>query len=435
MDSYNSNQIKNVKRNVILLFAGRFISDFGTALFRFSLSLYVLDVTGSSTLYSLMLTLTILPGIIISIFAGTIIDKYDKKKIIVLADLFSAISTAVLFLIIETISDSMLIFGIGVVLVSFIQTFLNLGINSGVGNMVPPDMISKVNSYFQAMGAILTIIGPIIGAVCYGAFGIKVVLLIDCISYALGVVSTLFMEFIKNTDKQEGFGLKESVTYIFAYVKQYKLVKLLMTMLFCLTFVYYPLTNLAIQNVMRLRVGATEKQLSYVVAALGFGVIVGALLASMQKIERAIKKIAYKIFALAALVLLWCIPILMYMNIENANKRNMVITGIFMALMVLIGVFYTQIIIPSYSYMQMYVDENIRGRVFGLATSALNIAAPAGLVIYGLLFDLNIDIVVIVISTVLLIILGLYLATGVKKNAKNEMKDFENNSNFGMEAE
>lgn len=404
------NQIKNVKRNMFLLFAGRFISDFGTALFRFSLSLYVLDITGSSTLFSLILTLTILPGILVSIFAGAIVDKYDKKKIIGIADLLSAICTGILFVLIETVTSSLILFGVGVVMVSFIQTFLNLGINSGVGNMVPEDKVGKINSYFQGMGALLTIIGPILGAICYGVFGIKIVLLIDCISYAIGAVTTLFMEFTKNKEAKEEITLKESVSYIFTYVKKYKMVKILMIMLFGLTLVYYPLTNLAIQNIMRIRVGATENQLSYVVAALGIGVIVGAIVGSTKKIENEIKKLSNKIFALAILVLAWVAPAMIYLTMDVSKKRNLVITAIFIVIMVALGAFYTQIVIPSYSYMQMYVDENVRGRVFGLATSALNIAGPVGLVLYGILFDMKIDIAIIVISALLFIGLGTYVA-------------------------
>ena len=404
------NQIKNVKRNMFLLFAGRFISDFGTALFRFSLSLYVLDITGSSTLFSLILTLTILPGILVSIFAGAIVDKYDKKKIIGIADLLSAICTGILFVLIETVTSSLILFGVGVVMVSFIQTFLNLGINSGVGNMVPEDKVGKINSYFQGMGALLTIIGPILGAICYGVFGIKIVLLIDCISYVIGAVTTLFMEFTKNKEAKEEITLKESVSYIFTYVKKYKMVKILMIMLFGLTLVYYPLTNLAIQNIMRIRVGATENQLSYVVAALGIGVIVGAIVGSTKKIENEIKKLSNKIFALAILVLAWVAPAMIYLTMDVSKKRTLVITAIFIVIMAALGAFYTQIVIPSYSYMQMYVDENVRGRVFGLATSALNIAGPVGLVLYGILFDMKIDIAIIVISALLLIGLGTYVA-------------------------
>jgi len=411
----NENQIKNVKRNMLLLFAGRFISDFGTALFKFSLSLYVLDVTGSSTLYSLMITLTILPGIIISIFAETLIDKYDKKKIIGFADLFSAVSAGILLIMIEEISDSLLLFGIGVVLVSFIQTFLNLGINSGVGNMVPEEMISKVNSYFQAMGAILTILGPIIGAVCYGTFGIKIVLLIDCISYLFGAAATLFMEFMKNKKGEDAeFGFKDSVKYIFTYVKKYETVKLLMIMLFALTFVYYPMTNVTLQNIMRLRVESSENQLSYTMAALGVGVILGALFTSLHKMEKELLQIPQKLFCLAGIMLMWCLPVFLYKNMEKSSSRNLLITVIFCIILVIMGFYYTRIVIPSYSYMQMYVDENVRGRVFGLATSALNIAAPAGLVIYGILLDQKIELAVIVMSVMILSLLGIKILSGIK---------------------
>ena len=218
------------------------------------------------------------------------------------------------------------------------------------------------------------------------------------------------MEFTKNKEAKEEITLKESVSYIFTYVKKYKMVKILMIMLFGLTLVYYPLTNLAIQNIMRIRVGATENQLSYVVAALGIGVIVGAIVGSTKKIENEIKKLSNKIFALAILVLAWVAPAMIYLTMDVSKKRTLVITAIFIVIMAALGAFYTQIVIPSYSYMQMYVDENVRGRVFGLATSALNIAGPVGLVLYGILFDMKIDIAIIVISALLLIGLGTYVA-------------------------
>ncbi|PYG88040.1 putative MFS family arabinose efflux permease [Ruminiclostridium sufflavum DSM 19573] len=409
-------QIQNVKRNLLLLFCGRFVSDFGTALFKFSLSLYVLDVTGSAALYSLILTLTILPGIFISILAGTLIDKYDKKKIIFIADLLSSVSAGILFIFIECISDNLFVFGLGVVLVSFIQTFLNLGINSGVANMVPADMVPKANAYFQAMGAILTILGPVIGAVCYGAFGIKMVLLIDAVTYGIGAATTLLIEFMYNKSGEETeFNIKEGVKYIFSYVKKYSAVKMLMIMLFALTFVYYPLTNVALQNIMRLNVKATEFQLSYAVAAVGVGVIIGALASSMQKLEKALSQLPRKLFALSFLVLLWSIPILIYLRNALSSQRNTIITVVFIIILVCMGFVYTRIVIPAYSYMQMYVDENVRGRVFGLATSALNIAAPLGLVIYGFLLELNIELIVIALSAFILFVFAIKMFARIRE--------------------
>ena len=413
----NGNTIKNVKRNILLLFSGRFVSDFGTALFRFSLSLYVLDITGSSALFSLILTLSILPGILISIFAGALIDKYDKKKIIFIADLLSAISAGALFIILEVLSERIVFLGIGVVIVSLVQTFLNLGINSGVGNMVTEDLIPKVNAYFQAMGATLSILGPVIGAVCYDFLGIKLVLLIDAITYIIGAITTLLMEFVyHDSGKEETFSLKQSVQYIFTYVKKYGEVKMLMVMLFILTMIYYPLTNLALQNIMRVTVKASELQLSFTVAATGIGVIIGALTISSIKIEKALAQLPKKLGILASFITLWIFPILCYMNMDWSKSRNQIITGMFFVIMLGMGCIYTRMVIPSYSYMQMYVEENLRGRIFGLATSALNIAGPIGLVLFGMLMELKVDIVIMIASAFIIALFAVIMKSRIAQD-------------------
>lgn len=270
MDSMKKNEITNINKNILLLFIGRFISDFGSALFKFSLSLYVLDISGSSTEYSLILILTILPGMLMSIFAGTIIDRYDRKKIIFISDVLSALSSLLLFLFIEVLPGQLFIFGVGVVLISIIQTFLNLGINSSIYNIVPDNMVTKVNGYFQAMGAILTIISPIIGAIFYSSFGIKTVLIINIFTYFFGAITTMMIQFVsidKNGEKE--MSLKDGMLYIFSYMKKYNAIQLLMLMLFMLTLIYYPLTNVALQNIMRLNVQATSFQLSCTIAAGG----------------------------------------------------------------------------------------------------------------------------------------------------------------------
>ena len=55
--------------NYILFCISRLISDFGTVVFNFALSLYILDITGSATLFTI-LSLTMIPSIIINTFAG-----------------------------------------------------------------------------------------------------------------------------------------------------------------------------------------------------------------------------------------------------------------------------------------------------------------------------------------------------------------------------
>lgn len=398
------------KRNMLLLFLSRFVSDLGSAIFKFALSLYVLDITGSPAIYSLILTLSILPSILISIFAGSLIDKNDKKKIIFGADIISGIIVLGMFLLIEILGSNIAILGTCVVVVGVIQSFLNLGINSCLGNIVEKEKLPKANSFFQAMGAIIIIIGPVISALLYKQIGIKSIMFLDGISFIIGGILTALLVFISVNEDSVGKKetLIENFKYIFKYVKTTVGIEIFMVILGLLTFVYSPLTMVAIQSVMRIDIASSEYELSIVLAALGIGVILGALLAALVKdIKKILVKIPALILLLTIVILLWMLPV----NINNIcnsgqgfyswTKWNTTI--LFSVILFLMGAIYTMMIIPMYSYLQANVAENVRGRVFGLALTVLNLAGVLGVVLYGQLLENFNVIVVIVVSAVALI--------------------------------
>lgn len=73
-------------KNFTLLLAGNAVSLLGSNMQQFALSLYVLAVTGSATIFSTMLSISILPRILMTPFAGVFGDWFDRKKSIVLMD-------------------------------------------------------------------------------------------------------------------------------------------------------------------------------------------------------------------------------------------------------------------------------------------------------------------------------------------------------------
>lgn len=77
--------------------------------------------------------------------------------------------------------------------------------------------------------------------------------------------------------------------------------------------------------------------------------------------------------------------------------------------MFLVSAIYTSIVIPTYSYLQMYVEENIRGRVFGLVTSILNIAAPIGVVLFGVLIENHFEYGLIIGSAIIVLFCSIYM--------------------------
>ena len=68
-------------KNMILYFTGSFLSNVGSGIYSFAIGLYILKITGSALNFALSMALGIVPRIILSPVAGTIADKFDRKKL------------------------------------------------------------------------------------------------------------------------------------------------------------------------------------------------------------------------------------------------------------------------------------------------------------------------------------------------------------------
>src|SRR4051812_26614720 len=79
------------QKNFTLLIAGKLISLLGSNILQFALSLYVLSITGSATIFASMLSILILPRLLLSPIAGVFGDWFDRKKVIILLDLANTI--------------------------------------------------------------------------------------------------------------------------------------------------------------------------------------------------------------------------------------------------------------------------------------------------------------------------------------------------------
>lgn len=153
---------KYVKNLVCFLF-GRITSELGTSIFKFALSLHILDITGSATIFSTILSVGMLPSIFVNIFAGIGIDRGNKKKIMVACDCTSAVCMIIFFLTYLKVYDSILLLGVYSIVLSTIQSVFSLTVYSSIPNLFAKDKIMKINSDYQAVGAVVNILGPEIG--------------------------------------------------------------------------------------------------------------------------------------------------------------------------------------------------------------------------------------------------------------------------------
>src|SRR4249920_3439374 len=77
-------------RNFSLLWTGQLVSTMGSALTSLAASIYIYRLTGSALSVGLMLMATAAPSLVVGLFAGVVVDRYDRKRIMIATDLIRA---------------------------------------------------------------------------------------------------------------------------------------------------------------------------------------------------------------------------------------------------------------------------------------------------------------------------------------------------------
>jgi hypothetical protein len=72
------------ERNFLFMVAGQAMLMFGTAILKFTLSLYILDITGSAAIFGTIMALTVIPTIFLSPFGGILADRFNKRNMMVI---------------------------------------------------------------------------------------------------------------------------------------------------------------------------------------------------------------------------------------------------------------------------------------------------------------------------------------------------------------
>lgn len=80
------NKQKLFNRNFVMVVIGQLISLFGNSILRFALALYVLDITGSATIFGTVTAFAVIPTIMLSPFGGMIADRVNRRNIMVFQD-------------------------------------------------------------------------------------------------------------------------------------------------------------------------------------------------------------------------------------------------------------------------------------------------------------------------------------------------------------
>lgn len=177
-------------KKFLLLWTGELVSSIGGGLTSFGLGVYVFNQTGSAGAMALVTLLAFLPTLLLSAPAGVLADRYDRRLLMMLGDGLSGLG--ILFILVCMIAGKAGLsqICIGVLISSVFSSLLEPSYRATVTDLLTKEEFSKANGMVSLAGSARYLLSPIIAGGLLAVADIKVLLVIDCMTFILTVITT-----------------------------------------------------------------------------------------------------------------------------------------------------------------------------------------------------------------------------------------------------
>lgn len=390
-----------------LLILGKLVSLLGSNMQQFALSLYVLQLTGSAAIFASMLSISIIPRLLLSPIAGVFGDWFDRKKTIVLLDFLNSLIIAfyaVLFIIRGALTLPMIY--VFVIVLEIVEIFFHSAMAAVIPSMVKKEELMEANSFNSLVMNIGQLIAPILGAALYGAFGLKIVLIVNSICFMLSALSEMFINIPKKHKKPEKIDVKSFVASLKEGIDIIKKNRLIYTMISLGTLINFsvaPLFSVGLIFIIKEVLKATDFQFGLFQSVLSLSMIVAPILCGgiMRRIK--VGKLCYLSFLAIGLVILFMVPIpsKILMNSLNSNLLPYILL---MAAAFIIGVLVTVANISLGTIFEQVTPVELMGRTSTIFNLAVTVFIPVGQMLFGFLYDIISPSYVVALSGIILIL-------------------------------
>ncbi|MCI5882639.1 MAG: MFS transporter [Eubacterium sp.] len=186
----NHNVRKSNFGKFLLLWTGELISSVGGGLTSFGLGVYVFGQTGSAASMALVTLLAFLPTLILSVPAGVLADRYDRRLLMMLGDGCSALGIIYILICMMNGGASLLQICIGVFVSSVFSSLLEPSYRATVSDLLTKEEFSKANGLVSLAGSARYLISPLVAGLLLSISDVKLLLIIDISTFVLTVIST-----------------------------------------------------------------------------------------------------------------------------------------------------------------------------------------------------------------------------------------------------
>jgi DHA3 family macrolide efflux protein-like MFS transporter len=364
-----------------IIWTGQAFSLVGSALVQFALVWWMTRTTGSATVLATATLVALLPQILLGPFVGALVDRWNRRVIMIVADTSIAAATGVLIALFST--GLVQVWHVYAILLvrSLGGAFHHPAMTASTSLMVPRSQLARVAGMNQTLQGVLSVFSPPLGALIIGLLPMYGVLAIDIGTAALAVLPLLFLA-IPNPPRQAAVAdgttqktsywhdLGEGFTYVVKWPGLFGLILLAML----LNFLLIPSSSLTPLVVTKVY-GKGVVELGWTETMFGVGVILGGLvLSAWGGFKRKIITSLVGVLGIGIGVIL--------VGVAPDNLFYLILVANF-----IVGV--TQVFAngPLTAIFQSAIDPDMQGRVLSLISAGAAAMMPLSLLVAGPLSD------------------------------------------------
>jgi DHA3 family macrolide efflux protein-like MFS transporter len=281
--------LKNLKtnigelRNFLILWITQSFSALGSAMTNFALVIWSYQQQGSALTTSLLAICSYAPYVLLSIFAGALSDRWDKKATMLLSDSFAALCTVSVLILMTT--GKLQIWHLYLIntLNGLMNTVQQPASDVAISLLAPQKHYQKVSGMRSLSNSLVTVLTPMLASALLSFGSIRLVILFDLITFSIAFLSLLC--FVKIPQATEGRGLERETVLQSAksglrYLKDNRGILDLILFLAVINFTA-SIFNAALPAMVLSRAGGGELALGMINTVTGIATMVGSILVSM----------------------------------------------------------------------------------------------------------------------------------------------------------
>ncbi|BAZ54109.1 hypothetical protein NIES4103_67940 [Nostoc sp. NIES-4103] len=362
-------------RNFITVWLGQLVSTIGSSMTSFAIEIWAWEITGKATTLALVGFFSLLPSIIITPISGVIVDRFNRKLLMMVGDTVAVCTTIIIILLYLSNHLQIWHFYLTGAIVGTFNQFQSLAYSSSVSLMIPKKHYTRASSleFLSSYGS--NIIAPALAGYLYTIIGFLGIWLIDIFTFTIAIGSLLLVnipQLLPATAHENVANIWRDLGLGWRYINKQKslLALLIVNLLFWLP---HDLGNSLYSPMILSRTNNNTLVLGSLASAAGFGGIMGVLIISTWGgFRRKIKGVllgmicaglSKTIFGLGRTLWVW-IPA-QFCSSFSFPLNGSSDTAIWLA----------------------KVPPNVQGRVFAARSLLLQIASAVGYLIAGPLAD------------------------------------------------